>query len=485
MRSSIKLKSTLFLAVLLALTLGITGVIVLKGIEANQQQRYEELLSQQANIASLYIQQSYAAQERKAVQDYLSINGIALARHINRLIGTHVVLYDMSGKEIGNSAPGLSARSTEDTLSYALQGKVAYQVSGQTVYYLSPIEISGAQAAVVQLYYSLADDYSFYNNMRSLFISIGGLIFILSFISGYFYFNRMTNAIYKLKSAVNNIKQGSYHDIPEVNRRDELGDLRQGIYYMSSQIERSIEDMKEEQRKLELALDKLRALEQQQRQFIGNVTHEFKTPLTVIKAYLDLMEMYPEDQELARDAKSNISREALRLQEMVEKALELAALERYDFEIKLESIDIAEVLTDICSRMDGKAKKLGLTLYKDIKAGRLLADRESLFQIFINLIDNAIKYNRPGGSIAVKSYTQNDRVNVEISDTGIGIPKEAVDKVFEAFYRVDKDRSRATGGTGLGLALVKELVEKQKGTIAITDTGEHGTTFLITFPLIK
>lgn len=478
MKTSIKFKSVLFLGVLLALALASTGIIVLRGIEVNQQQRYEALLSQQGRIASLYLQQGYAEQNPSNTDEYLKGRGYTAARQISQLIGTHVVIYDMTGNETGNSSPGLNTKSTADTLAYALQGKTAYQISGQAVYYLTPVAISGNQAAVVQLYYSLAEDQAFYNYIRSLFIRIGSLIFIMSFILGYFYFNRISTVINKLKSAVDNIKAGDYKAIPEVKRRDELGALRQGIYYMSTQIEGNIQDMR-------LALEKLRALEQQQRQFIGNVTHEFKTPLTVIKAYIDLMEMYPEDQKLIQDAKVNISSETKRLHEMVEKALQLAALEKYDFEISLEAIDIAEVLNDICNRMEGKARKFGLTLYKEIKSAKVLADKESLFQIFINLIDNAIKYNKPNGSIAVKSFINDNRLNVEISDTGIGIPKEAVGKVFEAFYRVDKDRSRETGGTGLGLALVKQLVEKQKGTIDIADSGQHGTTFLLTFPLVK
>lgn len=478
MKTSIKLKSILFLGILLSLTLASTSIIVLRGIEGDQQNRYESLLSQQARIANLYLNQDYAAQRNLTPQAYLAERGYAVARQISQLVGTQVVLYDAEGREIGNSAPGVNIKSIEDTLSYVLQGKTAYQISGQAIYYLAPLMISDKQAAVVQLYYSLAEDQAFYNNIKSLFIKIGSLIFLVSFISGYFYFNRISNVINMLKSAVDSIKSGNYRAIPEVNRRDELGDLRQGIYFMSTQIEGSIEDMR-------LALEKLKALEQQQRHFIGNVTHEFKTPLTVIKAYIDLMEMYPEDEKLILDAKVNISRETERLHEMVEKTLQLAALEKYDFEAETEKIEIAELLNDICDRMEGKVKKFDLTLHRETEGAVVLADKESLFQIFINLIDNAIKYNRPNGSITVKSYVEGKNVNVVVNDTGIGIPKEARDKVFEAFYRVDKDRARETGGTGLGLALVKQLVEKQKGSIAITDTGEQGTKFLITFPLAE
>jgi signal transduction histidine kinase len=320
------------------------------------------------------------------------------------MTGTHVVIYDLSGIEIGNSSPGLQSADVKEALQYALQNKTTYQISGQSIHYLAAITISNNQAGVVQFYYSLEEDYEFYNTIKNLFISVGSIIFLISFILGFMYFDRMTKIIQSLKLAVENVKQGKYKEIPELRQRDELGDLRQGIYYMSTQIEQSMEAMNLEQQKLTLAVEKLKALEQQQRQFIGNVTHEFKTPLTVIKAYIDLLEMYPEDEKLVQDAKENIGKETARLYDMVEKTLQLATLEKYEFELDMQSLHLDELLIEICSRMEGKIQKQGLQLYKDIKAVKVYGDRESLFQIFINLIDNAIKYNNPKGKICIRRF---------------------------------------------------------------------------------
>lgn len=483
MRTSIKYKAVLFLALLLMLTLGISSYLVLQGIAENQQQRYESQLAQETQIANLYIRQDYAKTRDVSVDSFMKNRGYELARQISQMTGTHVVIYDLSGAEIGNSSPGLQSVDVKEALQYALQNKTTYQISGQSIYYLASITISNNQTGVIQFYYSLEEDYEFYNTIKGLFIRIGSIIFLISFILGYMYFGRMTKVIQSLKLAVENVKQGKYKEIPQIRQRDELGDLRQGIYYMSSQIEQSMEAMNLEQQKLTLAVEKLKALEQQQRQFIGNVTHEFKTPLTVIKAYIDLMEMYPEDEKLVLDAKENIGKETARLYDMVEKTLQLATLEKYEFELDMQTLQLDELLMEICSRMEGKIQKQGLQLYKDIKAVKVYGDRESLFQIFVNLIDNAIKYNNPKGKIHIRSYIKDDEANIEIEDTGIGIPMELKNKVFEPFYTVDKNRSRQSGGTGLGLALVKQLVEKQKGSISIVDKAEQGTTFLIKFPL--
>ncbi|MDF2530885.1 MAG: histidine kinase [Clostridia bacterium] len=483
MRTSIKYKAVLFLALLLILTLGISSYLVLRGIATNQQQRYESQLAQQTQLANLYIRQDYAKTTDTAIDAFMRGKGYELTRQIGQLTATHVKLYDMRGQEIGNSSPGLNSVDVKEVLEYALRGKISYQISGQSLYYLAPVIISNNQVGVIQLYYAMEEDHQFYRTIENLFISIGSIIFIMSFILGYLYFGRMANIIRSLKLAVDNVKLGNYREIPVVKQKDELGALRQGIYFMSSQIEENIKGMKEEQQKLTLAVEKLRALEQQQRQFIGNVTHEFKTPLTVIKAYIDLMDMYPDDEKLVQDAKENIGKETQRLHDMVEKTLHLAALEKYEFELDMQSLQLDEILLEICDRMEGKIQKQGLQLYRELEPIKIYGDRESIFQIFVNLVDNAIKYNNPKGKIVIKSFMKDNDANIEIQDTGIGIPMELKDKIFEPFYTVDRNRSRQSGGTGLGLALVKQMVEKQHGSISIIDRKEQGTSFLIKFPL--
>jgi len=134
--------------------------------------------------------------------------------------------------------------------------------------------------------------------------------------------------------------------------------------------------------------------------------------------------------------------------------------------------------------MEGKAHKFNISIIKKLQSGFIIGDKENLMHIFINLIDNAIKYNEVHGKIFINSYTKNKKVFIEVSDTGIGIPKEEREKIFEPFYTVYRDRSKNNGGTGVGLSLVKELIEKQKGSIVLLDTKEKGSTFIISFPVL-
>lgn len=481
MRLSIKIKFSVFLAVLLLLTVTILSILVLDGIKNDQQVQYEAYLSQQARTTNLYVNQLSLSEPFVMPETFLISGGNKLAKQLSKVSGQLTVLYDTGGKKIGESAAESKASNVEKALSYALQNKIVYQVEQDSLYYLAPLTKGGEQVGVVQLNYSLEGYLNFYNYIRTLFIYIGAGVFIVSFILGYIYFNSFANGILKLKNMADQIRIGQYNiEVP--HRRDELGKLGEGIYDMSRQILKTIEYMQAEQQKLTLAVSKLSNLEKQQKEFIGNITHEFKTPLTSVKAYIDLLEMYPDDPELMETAREKIKQETERLYEMVDKVLQLSVLEKYDFEYTMEKIDVMQIILQVCSSLKGKMDKFGIQLETELKEVFIEADRENMVIILVNLIDNAIKYNKPQGSIRIKSYGVSTNIFIEISDTGIGMPIEAEFKVFEPFYTVDKNRSRQNGGVGLGLALIKKLIEKQGGTVALVETGPKGSTFRLCFP---
>lgn len=483
MKISIKVKLSAFLAILLLAAVGILSVLVLQGIRDNQRQQYEEYLVQQGEIASNYIKQTYLMESIKDPGEFLKARAQELAKRFELMNGMHVILYDMSGKEISNSRPAAGKTDVSGLLEYALQDKNSYAEEGNDIIFLSPLHNSGEQIGVVQFSYSIEKGKRFYESIKYLFLTAGIFVFAVCFIGAYLYVYPLAQGILKLKNAARRIEDGNYTDAVRLKRNDELGELSRGIYFMGRKIRKDMDEMKEEQHKLNLAVEKLEILGNRQKQFIGNVTHEFKTPLTVIKAYTDLLGMYAEDRDLLAEARENIDKETRRLSSMVEKVLELSSLEKYDFELQKEEVDIYEVLTEICEHMKGKIQKFGLHLHTSLEHHRIVADKESLMQIFINLIDNAIKYNRPDGEIWLACGRNGNWLHVLVRDSGIGVPPDERDKIFEPFYRVNKDRSSQSGGTGLGLALVKGLIEKHGAAIAILDTGEEGTAFDIKFPI--
>lgn len=481
MKISIKMKYSAFLAILILSTVSILSILMLQGIKNNQKDQYEDYLIEQSEIVNNYVKQTYIMESIRDPEEFLKDQSQGIVRHFGMMSGMQVILYNMSGNEMANSRPATTKTDVSDLFKYVIQDKNAYFEEGNNIIFLSPLHNSNEQIGMIQFDYSIEKNKIFYINIKDLFIFVGIFVFIICFIFGYIYINPLTQGILKLKIVAKDIEEENYSAIIELKRNDELGELSRGISFMGFKIKRNLEEVKEEKEKLKLAVDKLEILREQQKQFIGNVTHEFKTPLTVIKAYADLMDMYPNDIELSKEANENINKEIQRLLDMVENVLSLSSLDKYDFELKKESVDIGDILNDICIRMKGKIKKYQLNLNTNIENTIIMADKESLKQIFINLIDNAIKYNRPNGEIWIECYEKNNEVYIFVRDTGIGIPIDSRNKIFEPFYTVNRDRSRESGSTGLGLSLVKELVERQGGKIRLLDIKTEGTVFEIKF----
>jgi signal transduction histidine kinase len=257
---------------------------------------------------------------------------------------------------------------------------------------------------------------------------------------------------------------------------------------MSGSISSSVSQLTEEKLKLLGAIARLQELEQQQKQFIGNISHELKTPLTSILAYADLLEMYRDDPSLLEEARMQIGKEAERLYGLVEKALQLSSMDIYEFEIKAEAVQVLPLLQEAMNRLKAKAGRYEVTMEAHLTEGTVWADPENMMHMVLNLLDNAVKYNKPGGAVTLSNYSLKNpngegNMIIAVVDTGIGIPVDAQSQIFDPFYTVSDDRSRAHGGTGLGLSLVRSLAEKQHGSIRLAESGPNGSRFEITLPI--
>ncbi len=484
MRSGIKIKFSIFLAGLLLLTVCILSVLALHGIKNNQRVRYEQYLAQQTEIANTYFIQTILAQPNQSTQTFLGEKGVDFAAQLELISGQTVVLYDKGGNIVSQRMPLTESKNIKKTLNFALDDKTAYLTEGEELYYFAPIRLGSEQIGVVRFNYSLAQYQEFFHQIRQLFIVVGAGVFFASFLLAYLYFGTFANNIIRLEKEVSHIGEGQY-DVAALKRRDELGRLSEGIRGMSLQIKNTLQDMEEEQEKLTLAVGRLSKLDQQQKQFIGNVTHEFKTPLTSIKAYLDLLEMYPGDSELVETARESIKNETLKLYEMVVKVLDLSALDKYEFEYKLERLEVKQIILTVLSSLSGKLDKFGIQTKTELVEAYAKADKDSLMIVLMNLMDNAIKYNKAGGSIVIKNLIQDNMIVIDIEDTGIGITPDFAKKIFEPFYTIDKNRARENGGVGLGLSLANKYAQVQGGSLTLLKSDQEGTVFRIMFPVYE
>jgi two-component system, OmpR family, phosphate regulon sensor histidine kinase PhoR len=234
-------------------------------------------------------------------------------------------------------------------------------------------------------------------------------------------------------------------------------------------------------------VSKLEHLEQVRQEFLANVSHELRTPLAAITAYVEtLLDGGLDDAENCLRFLHTIQRNAERMRALVNDIAELSAIEAGNVRLAPKALPLQVFVSEIFSHLAPRAAKSQVTLANEISEGlHVFADRRRLEQIFINLIDNAIKFNRPGGSVTV-SNARSERGNyhlIRVRDTGIGIPADELPRVFERFYRVDKARSRAAGGTGLGLAIVKHLALAHGGEASVTSTVGEGSEFTIKLPV--
>ncbi|UHA74846.1 sensor histidine kinase [Paenibacillus sp. 481] len=460
---SLNWKFTLFIVGLLLFTIGLLSFFVLKGVHEYQTKQREVVMQRQTDFAHLPIRELFVTESRLDSQAFMQLQGQKLAVEIGATSGLHVMLYNLKGELVGDSLPMAGKKSAiDEALQRALQNQIAYYLKGDMLNYFAPVQGMDAQIGVIHFQASSREHLDFFQNLFYLFLGVGAFVLTLSLVLGLLYMNRHAKAIIKLKMATDQIRQGKFLTSPILRRQDELGALSDGIFEMSAAIQTNIKT---------------------QRNFINNISHEFKTPLTSIKAYTDLLDMYEDDPNLIREGRAAIAKESERLYDLVDKVLKLAALDKYEFEQHPEQVELHSLLEDVCSRMKGKAGKFGITITTQLESAVVWADRESMLHMFINLLDNAIKYNTEHGTVTVTNRIVQQQVEIEFRDTGIGIPLEQQAHIFEPFYTVNKDRARQYGGSGLGLSLVQHLVEQQHGHIRVEGVEGQGTSFIVTLPI--
>ncbi|GAB6926230.1 hypothetical protein JCM10914A_02130 [Paenibacillus sp. JCM 10914] len=487
-RISLKWKVALLLALLLTSVLVVLSVLVLAGIREDQRTRLEQSFAQEAEAANLRVRQEFLLDSKLERDEFLTEAGQRLAVELGSQSGLPVTLYNQEGVFVGTSLPFQPKMDVSDALAQTAVGRSAYITEGDQLLYLAPLRNTEQSIGTIQFHASLAEQHAFYDRIQSLFIVTGITVLVVGFLIGFLYVWRQVHVISRLNRAAQRIGEGIYLTEPTVKRSDELGELALGIFEMSGRISSSVSQLTEEKSKLLEAIARLQELEQQQKQFIGNISHELKTPLTSILAYADLLEMYQDDPKLLEEARLQIGREAQRLYGLVEKALQLSAMDIYEFETKAEAVDLKPLLQEAVMRLQGKADQRDITIQANLTEGTVWADPENLMHMVVNLLDNGIKYNKPGGSVMMTNEVrtspgQPDSMTIKLQDTGIGIPEEARERVFEPFYTVSGDRSRLHGGTGLGLSLVRSLAIKQNGSVELKQTGPNGSLFVITLPV--
>ena len=220
---------------------------------------------------------------------------------------------------------------------------------------------------------------------------------------------------------------------------------------------------------------------QLRQEFTANVSHELKTPLTAISGYAELIGNGMTGKEDTIRFSNEIHSNANRLLSLINDIIKLSELDEADHQMEMERIDLYKLAENCVQMMQVTAEKQGIRLILQGESTMVMANKGLMDEVFYNLCSNAIRYNKPGGSVTVTVGTKDEHLFLSVADTGIGIPKECQERVFERFYRVDKSRSKSTGGTGLGLAIVKHIVAQHNAALHLDSELGEGTTIEIVF----
>jgi len=311
------------------------------------------------------------------------------------------------------------------------------------------LEVDQAQGALLR---------SLQQNLRNISLVIAAITLVVSA----FFSKVLTGRIAALLRAIRVVGEGEYGHRLQVSGRDELALLAGEFNQLT---------------------DRLQTTEEVRRRFVADASHELKTPLASIQLLADsILQNEQMDQDTARDFVSDIDREARRLGRITEHLLTLTRLDSLPAG-RTEPVDVAQVTGHACDALQPVADAAGIAVRRSLKQGCVIRiNGDELFQVCFNLVENAIKYNRPGGDVEVSVYPEGDQVLLEVADTGVGIPEEDLPKIFNRFYRVDKARSRAAGGTGLGLSIVRDTVRRHGGWITAKPRSGQGTVFTAGFP---
>ncbi|QNG60525.1 HAMP domain-containing protein [Bacillus sp. PAMC26568] len=326
---------------------------------------------------------------------------------------------------------------------------------------VSPIRDNGETTGYVFMFKGTDSLQSMIARLNDHFIFLGTVSVILTIIAVVFLSKIVTKPLLSMKQATERLSEGDFTVKLHMQRNDELGELGDSIQKLGNDLSH---------------------LKQERNEFLASIAHELRTPLTYIKGYADVAQR----SEISKDDQmkylSIIGEQTEHLSLLVEDLFELAKLDHHSFHVEKERIELGSFLKKTTEKITPiliKERKVNFQLPSCLV--HHMIDAARFEQVLHNIMDNAIHYSEKGSSITIKLTDEDEKIEIIVSDEGIGIPKEDLPFVFDKLYRVDKSRSRNSGGTGLGLAIVKEIVESLGGNVQAKSQLGIGTSIIIVF----
>lgn len=382
--------------------------------------------------------------------------------YVNQLIVTDhngTCIYDTTGSLFGrtlNNSEILTALEMNDVFTWTYQDGSMQSVSA------TPIVSYGALVGCVYMVENDDELGALIQQQQSNTLTITLILEFSLIIFSLIYSNTNTRRLQRVMASMRIIRGGDYSHRVRMGGNDELTHLAD-----------EFNDL----------VERLNTSEQKRQNFVSDASHELKTPLASIKLLSDSILQNEMDTDTIREFVGDIGNEADRLNRMSQKLLSLSRIES-QADGDCEIVFIAPTVERALRMLSATATNNNVTIETDFSGdASILIIEDDLYQIVFNLLENGIKYNRTNGKLFVSIQRNNENAILTVKDSGVGIPEDAMSHIFERFYRVDKARSRKTGGAGLGLSIVRNLIERNGGSICVNSIVGEGTTFTVTFPV--
>ncbi|WP_075721560.1 sensor histidine kinase [Roseburia sp. 499] len=465
------MKRTLYLKLLLGyVAFGILGFITIATFTSHQTMDYieneaaENLYRESNLIASNYAADYY---RQTMTLDDLKSQISAIAAYLD----ADIWIVDTKGTILIDSAnttpPGTLIKNFDITsfgAKYSLVGTFYDIYLDDVLTVFSPITINYKVKGYVMIHQPLTQLTSFNNGFLNISYMTLAIIFLCAFVVLGLFTYTVYIPIRKITKAAKEYATGDFTQQINIHTNDEIGYLAASLNFMATE---------------------LSTLEEDQRKFIANVSHDFRSPLTSIKGYIEAIMDGTIPYEMQDKYLNIILFETERLNKLTQSMLELNKYGKKGTMLDISRFDINNTIKMVVQSFEGtcKQKKISFELILTGQTLFVSADMSRIQQVLYNLIDNAIKFSHADSTITIETTEKNEKVFVSVKDTGIGIPKDSLKKIWERFYKTDLSRGKDKRGTGLGLAIVKEIISAHDENINVISTEGVGTEFIFTLPL--
>ncbi|MGG7199148.1 ATP-binding protein [Clostridium butyricum] len=459
-------------------------------VKNNQKIIYDEFQSSQRDI-DMYLNQYMIINDiiydENNLNEYFQKIGSALNSKLNE----RIILYSKSGNIAYDSdynngnlylSNGTMVNDDFSDFKSAVNGKPAYKI----------INVNGIYEAVlskplyvnedtVVIFRYMKDYTELFQNGMNMILNIKLLmlgVFLILFIFSFTLSTKIVIPIIKLNRVTNEISNGNFDFDLSVKSNDEIGELAQNFEMMKIKVKNQIDTIKKDR-------DDLIKSESHRKVFYDNVTHEIKTPLTIIDGYAQMiLDEEGQEENIVTKAASKIKNESNKLVNMIIDILNLSKLESKSSNDLKEKIDVKMMIENICNQIGIKAKKYEISIEKQLEDNLYVyANCNDISSIIVNILDNSIKYSNVRSLIKINVFKDKDMCCMNFEDEGKGIESESLKNIFEPFYRGENTLEDRKKGNGLGLSIVKSIVDKYNGEIKIDSRINEGTRVCVKVPL--